>query len=116
MTQLSVADHEPGMSIQTVTLTAPTETVVDMAEVSARFADAARFAAFDGLCAESLAERATPQAIAANTGRIYDFMHEIGLAAESDTREALFAFAAAALGVDYDVFYDAWLDQLPVTV
>lgn len=111
MTQLLCPDHETGM---TNTLAAPDQALIDPVQVSVLFAEAARFAALDGMCAESLAERATPQAIAENTGRIYDWMGEIGLPAESDTREALFAFAAAALGLDYDDFYYAWLDERPV--
>jgi hypothetical protein len=55
----------------------------------------------------------TPGAIADNAGRIYDWMREVGLAPDSATREALFAFAAEKFGVDYDVFYDAWLEERP---
>lgn len=47
--------------------------------------------------------------VLANAHRIYDFMHEAGIPADSYTRELAFTKAAAELGIDYDVLYDAWL-------
>lgn len=69
-----------------------------------------------GWSREDTIRRLTPGAIADNTGRIYDWMDEQGLPPESTTREALFAYAAEAFGVDYDVFYDAWLEERPANV
>ncbi len=78
------------------------------------FDDVVYWAEMEGLTRAQVAAKVTPLAIAQNTGRIYEWMEGIGLAAESTTREALFAFASHAFGVDYDVFYDAWLAERPV--
>ena len=77
------------------------------------FAELLRAVESEGFTAESLGF-ATPEAIAANTGRIYEWMGEHGLSPDSWTREALFEFASASLGLPYDAFYDAWLDEVPV--
>jgi hypothetical protein len=50
-----------------------------------------------------------PTAVLANAHRIYDFMAEGGISADSFTRELAFTKASEALGIDYDVLYDAWL-------
>ena len=50
-----------------------------------------------------------PEVVLANAHRIYDLMEEAGLPGESLLREMAFAKASEALGVDYDVFYRAWL-------
>jgi hypothetical protein len=49
-----------------------------------------------------------------NAHRIYEFMKEAGIPADSYTRELAFGKAAADLGVDYDVLHDAWLNDRPV--
>lgn len=55
-----------------------------------------------------------PAAVRDNAHRFYDYMHECGLPAESFIRELAFTKASEALGIEYDVLYDAWLDQTPV--
>jgi hypothetical protein len=55
-----------------------------------------------------------PKDVVAHAHRIYEFMREAGLPAESFIRELAFTKASDALGIDYDVLYTAWLDQVPV--
>lgn len=57
-----------------------------------------------------------PSDVARNAHRFYDFMREGGMPADSYTRELAFQKAAEALGVSYDVLYDAWLDERPVEI
>lgn len=56
----------------------------------------------------------SPSDILRNAHRIYDFMREGGMPADSYTRELAFEKAGEVLGIDYDVLYDAWLNQRPV--
>lgn len=79
-------------------------------------AEVARLAAPEGvtLTSEQAAEIVQPKEVAANTGRIYEWLSEKGLEPDSVAREAVFEYAAASLGLPYDAFYDAWLDQRPV--
>lgn len=56
-----------------------------------------------------------PLEVVRNAHRFYDFLRENGLHADSYTRELAFTKAADALGIDYDVLYDAWLDEEPAT-
>lgn len=56
----------------------------------------------------------SPSDVLRNAHRIYDFMREGGLPADSYTREMAFEKAATALGISYDVLYNAWLDEQPV--
>jgi len=56
----------------------------------------------------------TPEDVLGNAHRIYDFMRESGVPVDSYTRELAFEKAADALGIDYDVLYDAWLNETPV--
>ncbi len=56
----------------------------------------------------------TPADVVSNAHRFYDFMRENGIPADSYTREMAFAKAAEALGISYDVLYQAWLDERPV--
>lgn len=55
-----------------------------------------------------------PSAIVGQAHRIYDYMREHNIGPDSATREAAFAYAAADTGLDYNVLYDAWLDQKPI--
>jgi hypothetical protein len=55
-----------------------------------------------------------PAEVAANAHRAYDWLTERGIAPDSLIREEAFAKAAFALGIDYDVLYDAWLDRVPL--
>ena len=55
-----------------------------------------------------------PQAVKDNAHRFYDYLTEQGLGPDSYTRELAFQKAADALGLDYDVLYDAWLDEKPL--
>jgi hypothetical protein len=55
-----------------------------------------------------------PTEIMRNAHRIYDFMRECGIPADSYTREMAFVKAADALCVPYDVLYDAWLTETPM--
>lgn len=54
-----------------------------------------------------------PKAVLANAHRIYDWMTEQGVDQDSFLRELAFSKAAEALGIDYDVLYNAWLNQTP---
>jgi hypothetical protein len=58
----------------------------------------------------------SPSDVAGNAHRFYDFMREGGMLADSYTRELAFTKAAEALGISYDVLYDAWLNELPVEI
>ena len=58
----------------------------------------------------------TPAEVLRNAHRFYEFMREAGVPADSCTRELAFVKAADALRVSYDVLYDAWLDETPVSV
>lgn len=58
----------------------------------------------------------SPSDVLRNAHRIYDFMAEGGLPIDSYTREMAFQKASTALGIDYDVLYNAWLNQVPATV
>jgi hypothetical protein len=49
-----------------------------------------------------------------NAHRFYDFMTETGQPPDSYTRELAFTKAAEALDIDYDVLYDAWLNEKPI--
>lgn len=55
-----------------------------------------------------------PIDVVKNAHRIYAFMNEAGLGADSYTRELAFDKASAALGVPYDVLDDAWLTEKPI--
>jgi hypothetical protein len=56
-----------------------------------------------------------PKDVLANAHRMYEFMADTGQPAESFIRELAFTKASDALGIDYDVFYEAWLNQVPAT-
>lgn len=56
-----------------------------------------------------------PQAVMDNAHRFYDFMREAGIPVDSYTRELAFQKAAKALGVSYDVLYDAWIGETRIT-
>jgi hypothetical protein len=57
----------------------------------------------------------TPDDIRSNAHRIYDFMWENGsIPPDSYTRELAFEKAADALGIPYDVLYQAWMNEQPV--
>jgi len=58
----------------------------------------------------------SPADISRNAHRIYDFMREAGIPADSYTRELAFQKAAEALRIPYDVLYDAWLNETPVRI
>lgn len=58
----------------------------------------------------------SPTDVAKNVHRIYDFMAEAGLPPESYVRELAFSKAAQALNIPYEVLYDAWLDERPVSL
>ena len=60
-------------------------------------------------------DKVSPADVHANAHRMYDFMHETGQPAESVVREAAFAKAAEALGIDYDVLYLAWVNEKPAS-
>lgn len=55
-----------------------------------------------------------PADVKANAHRIYEYMAESGLPADSFTRELAFEKAAEALGIDYEVLYLAWINKIPV--
>lgn len=55
-----------------------------------------------------------PQTVLVNAHRFYDFMAEQGFPAESFLRELAFTKASEALGLDYDVLYQSWLDETPI--
>lgn len=57
-----------------------------------------------------------PADVLANAHRFYDFMHDCGLPAESFLRELAFTKASDALGMDYEVFYQAWMSVVSVGV
>lgn len=80
--------------------------------------EVARLAVREGetLTTEQAAERVKPEAVAANTGRIYEWLAEQGLESDSVAREAVFEYAAVALEMSYEVFYEAWLAEKPVEV
>lgn len=58
----------------------------------------------------------SPSDVLRNAHRIYDFMRESGLPADSYTRELAFDKAVEALGVPYNVFDDAWSSAQPVAI
>lgn len=45
---------------------------------------------------------------------IYEAMEKNGILSDSWTRESLFQLASIYYDVDYDVFYNAWLEQRPI--
>jgi len=51
----------------------------------------------------------TPELILKNADNIYDYMRDNGVAVDSASREAMYTYAAATLGIDYDVLYDKWM-------
>lgn len=55
-----------------------------------------------------------PADVLANAHRFYDFMREAGVPVDSFTRELAFTKASDALSVDYEVFYQAWLNERPL--
>lgn len=55
-----------------------------------------------------------PQAVLDNAHRMYDWMTEQGIEQDSFLRELAFTKASEALGLDYDVLYQSWLDEIPV--
>jgi hypothetical protein len=56
----------------------------------------------------------SPTDVRDNAHRFYSFMTETSQPADSFTRELAFTKTAEALGIDYDILYDAWLDQEPI--
>lgn len=57
-----------------------------------------------------------PQAVLVNAHRMYDWMREQGVGADSYLRELAFTKAANTLGLDYEVLYNAWLNDTPLGV
>jgi hypothetical protein len=55
-----------------------------------------------------------PKDVVANAHRIYDFMRDAGLPVDSFTRELAFTKASDALGIDYNVLYDAGANEVPI--
>ena len=91
-------------------------TVAVVPAAAEAFGQVVRFAAPEGMSADAVAELVTPEVVAANAGRIYDWMTEHGWDQDSWSRELLFTYASVSLGVDYDVFYDAWMAEVPAVV
>jgi len=58
--------------------------------------------------------KATAEDIKANAHRIYEFLKEIGAQDDSIEREQYFTYASETLGLDYDVFYYAWLKETAI--
>jgi hypothetical protein len=58
--------------------------------------------------------KATAEEIKANAHRIYEFLDEIGAESDSIEREEHFVYASDTLGLDYDVFYYAWLNKTAI--
>ena len=55
-----------------------------------------------------------PQVVLDNAHRFYDFMNEQdGISEDSFLRELAFTKASEALSIDYDVLYDAWVNETP---
>lgn len=55
-----------------------------------------------------------PLDILKNAHRIYDFMAEAGLPPESFIRELAFTKGSDTFGIDYEVLYQAWINEMPV--
>lgn len=55
-----------------------------------------------------------PKDVLNNAHRFYDFMREGGIPVDSYTRELAFTKASEALNVDYEVLYEAWLNEKQV--
>ena len=55
-----------------------------------------------------------PREVLANAHRVYGWMAEQGIDADSFLRELAFTKAADALMLDYDVLYRSWLTESPV--
>lgn len=53
--------------------------------------------------------RFTPEKILENADRIYQYISANGGESDSVSRESLFTFASAKLGIDYMVLYNKWL-------
>lgn len=56
----------------------------------------------------------SPSAIVGQAHRFYDYMEQHNVGADSATREAAFAYAAADTGFSVDAIYDAWLEERPM--
>lgn len=54
-----------------------------------------------------------PADVLANAHRIYDWMAEQGVDTDSFLRELAFTKASDALGIDYEVLYQTWLNGVP---
>ena len=50
-----------------------------------------------------------------NAHRMYAWMTEQGIDQDSFLRELAFTKAAEALDLDYEVLYQAWLNEAPIT-
>jgi hypothetical protein len=74
-----------------------------------------RYAHLDDPAEREWLTNVSPSDIARNAHRLYDFIREDGIPADSYTREMAFAKAADALRVPYNVLYDAWLNETPLT-
>jgi hypothetical protein len=72
-----------------------------------------RFAHLDDPAERDWLTKLEPSDIVRNAHRFYDFMREEGIPVDSYTRELAFGKAAEDLGIPYDVFYDAWLNERP---
>lgn len=55
-----------------------------------------------------------PQDVHANAHRMYEWMAEQGIDRDSFLRELAFTKAAEALGIDYDVLYQSWMNETPL--
>lgn len=75
----------------------------------------APYAFLDDAAERAFLTEVAPAEVLANAHRAYDWLLDNGLDQDSFLRELAFTKAADALGIDYDVLYDAWLNQTPVT-
>jgi len=61
-----------------------------------------------GVSGEVFDQHFTPSKIRENAGRIYVYLNEGGSDADSDSRQALFHYAADSLGVEYNELHQKW--------
>lgn len=75
----------------------------------------ARFAHLDDPAERAWLTAVAPADVLANAHRFYDFMEDADIPADSYIRELAFCKVAQDLGVDYEVLYQAWLNEQPVS-
>lgn len=83
-------------------------------QAGAELAEQRPYAYLDDPAEREWLTKVAPMDVLKNAHRIYDLMAEAGLSAESMIREEAFRKASHALIIDYDVFYQAWLNEMPV--